>query len=1776
MNLIYKTFFSLIALAFLFLLIIPKVEAAVTPVVGGETVTKVMESCAGYTEGEDCFTSLSAWEAAYGGIDFASASCTDGDLTCVNTSAVAEIDGTWTSPDTTAVTINGWTTSATNYIKIYTTATARHDGTAGSGYILRADHSLYIIESNVWIDGLEIDNDGGANWTIDCRWASQAGTIKISNNIIHNGTSIGMYLDENSNNLIFNVWNNIIYDFDTGIHWQGDAGGSVYNNTIINNTTYGIYGVLETFNLKNNISSGNGTDYYHVGNTTYSNNISSDATSPDGASFQNQTVSFVSTTSGSEDFHLSSSDTSAKDAGTDLSADANLAFTTDIDGDIRSGSWDIGADEQSGGTTATNNITISSLTTSNASATGFDTSINYTGDDNTNAVTTLYYCNNTDTPSCDPTTGTSQTMTRGTGTYTTTVTNLSSPNDAGDTLNIRVIATDADGVSGSPLNSTVQIGTAPDTTAPATTSDLTVTSCTSTSCTLTWTAPGDDTTTGTATSYDIKYSTSNISNDTDFANATSATGEPTPSIAGSTETLTITGLTTGTTYYFALKTSDEVPNTSSLSNIANYTTPAPDTTAPTVPTNLTATAISSSQINLSWTASTDAVGVTGYNIYRCEGSGCTPTTQVDTSTTNSYSDTGLIASTTYTYVINAYDAVSNTSSNSTSVNTTTESSGVPIITSVSGTIADKNTIIINGIRFGTKIPAAPLIWDNCEEETVNTFPRSTPNSYSLVGYSDYQPADTREGEDIPNTHELKYRSVGQRPVSEVVTGPHNRSTKYLMGGHWEDNVGNHSGRDVQITVPSKENYDNGGAFSGGFKPVWYANWYYRVNPDWPACGDSMNHKYAVIQSGIKAYGDSTYNNSYNYQNFGNNVTPCQDASSLRLRNQTDVGPYDDLTADGNNQYVDNPKYNWVKVENFYANDSDIGQLIIKFNNIRGWGAENVGTWFTDLNSQGIGSMTLGGYYRHHLDGAGFQHNNAFRFFDDIYVDSTFARVILANNSNYDQATIMEPQIPTAWSSKSITVVTNLGKHNDGDTGYLFVFDGNNNHNNVGYPITIGGTQTDTTPPTLSSPSPSGTLTAGTTSTTLSITTNESATCKYGTTSGVAYGSIANTFSTTGGTSHSTTVSGLTNGSTYNYYIRCSDSSGNVNTTDTNINFSIATAVTDTTAPTNPTITIKPYNYTGTTETASSTTVSLVLSATDNIAVTEMSFANGTNPQTGDFSTWETYSTSKTYTLPTGDGTKTVNVRYRDASGNISSIATDTITLDTDFPSISNINTNTTSTTVDEVTTAQATITWTTDQPATTQIEYGFTTSYGTESAEDTSLTTSHTVNLENLSADGTTYNYRIITKDSAGNQTLSTNQSFTTSGTAGADVTPPSSITNLSSSNVSQTSVDLSWTAPGDDANSGTAASYDVRYSTSELTTNNWGQANQVDGEPTPSVAGSSESVYIAVGLQPNTTYYFALKTSDETGNLSSISNVISFTTLAETVTPPATGGGGGSSGGGGGGGIITDTTAPAQPTKLKVTSADKQITLTWLNPTDADFVRTVIFRTPTKIDLNKETPDNLREDNRFTLVYEGDEEEFTDTDLDNDTVYYYYISTYDKKPNFSQFFIQEAQPESGKKFIEVEGEQVVVEEETNQSGAQNIIETLFTTNLYYGLENEEVKRLQELFAQDKELYPEGIVSGYYGSLTTKAVERFQCKYEIICEGTPYTTGYGTVGPKTRSKLNEVYSSSFSASETDSSVNATSSDQEIINALQEQISNLFKMVETLTKELNEMLEAGLF
>src|SRR5439155_1452336 len=120
---------------------------------------------------------------------------------------------------------------------------------------------------------------------------------------------------------------------------------------------------------------------------------------------------------------------------------------------------------------------------------------------------------------------------------------------------------------------------------------------------------------------------------------------------------TDTGLAAATSYSYRVLATDAAGNVSSYSNIASATTQAaPDTTAPTAPSGLTATVASTNRIALSLHDALPILGVTGYRVERCLGAGCASFAQVATPTGISFGDTGLTAATSYSYRVLATDA----------------------------------------------------------------------------------------------------------------------------------------------------------------------------------------------------------------------------------------------------------------------------------------------------------------------------------------------------------------------------------------------------------------------------------------------------------------------------------------------------------------------------------------------------------------------------------------------------------------------------------------------------------------------------------------------------------------------------------------------------------------------------------------------------------------------------------------------------------------------------------------------------------------------------------------------------------------------------------------------------------------------------------------------------------------------------------------------------------------------------------------------------------------
>ena len=270
--------------------------------------------------------------------------------------------------DSTAVTIDGWTTDSTHYLTIKTNTSNMHAGQFDSAkyYLQRSvgGSAIGIAESFLRVEGMQVSVDttsgtalgiveAGVPWSgvrvTNCivratvaavvtaigsqNNSNGAVTNIIANNLVYGFTgsgAYGIYCRHNNGSVKTLYYNNTVYNCATGIRCR-DVGGSgttsIYarNNLVIGCTT----AYLESSPLA--VATYNA---YDTGSDPGTNGIDLSA-SADSAIFVDATTS---------NFHLVAGSTAA-DVGQDLSADADYAFSTDIDGQTRSGTWDVGADE---------------------------------------------------------------------------------------------------------------------------------------------------------------------------------------------------------------------------------------------------------------------------------------------------------------------------------------------------------------------------------------------------------------------------------------------------------------------------------------------------------------------------------------------------------------------------------------------------------------------------------------------------------------------------------------------------------------------------------------------------------------------------------------------------------------------------------------------------------------------------------------------------------------------------------------------------------------------------------------------------------------------------------------------------------------------------------------------------------------------------------------------------------------------------------------------------------------------------------------------------------------------------------------------------------------------------------------------------------------------------------------------------------------------------------------------------------------------------------------
>jgi hypothetical protein len=333
------------------------------------------------------------------------------------------------------------------------------------------------------------------------------------------------------------------------------------------------------------------------------------------------------------------------------------------------------------------------------------------------------------------------------------------------------------------------------------------------------------------------------------------------------------------------------------------------------------------------------------------------------------------------------------------------------LSATSGTLDHRSTITISGAGFGTKPAAAPLAWDDASGTSTSAiWDGAWPSKISQ--------------------YNMAYRTP-QRGIAL----PHNHVTRYIAGAHGEKR-GADGGSNVMVyknvTLPAT------------FPYYVYASWYQRADDAWVFGGDN-NFKTFDYSTGSDPYANSNW-----YLGYG----PPHPASTS---DSPQWGPNDDgkslMNPDMNghnywwNHGVNPMSGKWSKVEvEIKLTDQNDGFIRVTEN------ASHVLINYvgpTDKYPGKTRTIGIGGYAR--MTG---QPNN-WRYYADVYLDTTLARVVLANNADLSKATIVETQLPVSWNDGSIDTGVNLGQFAEGQTAYLFVFDPTGAHNDKGFAVRAG-------------------------------------------------------------------------------------------------------------------------------------------------------------------------------------------------------------------------------------------------------------------------------------------------------------------------------------------------------------------------------------------------------------------------------------------------------------------------------------------------------------------------------------------------------------------------------------------------------------------------------------------------------------------------------------------------------------------------------------------------
>ena len=312
-----------------------------------------------------------------------------------------------------------------------------------------------------------------------------------------------------------------------------------------------------------------------------------------------------------------------------------------------------------------------------------------------------------------------------------------------------------------------------------------------------------------------------------------------------------------------------------------------------------------------------------------------------------------------------------------------------------------------------------------------------------------------------------------------------------------------------------------------------------------------------------------------------------------------------------------------------------------------------------------------------------------------------------------------------------------------------------------------------------------------------------------------------------------------------------------------------------------------------------------------------------------------------------------------------------------------------------------------------------------------------------------------------------------------SDVTPPSVPSALFLTVKSASEIDVTWVAATDNV---AVAGYYIYQNTNLIAT-----------------VSSTPTTYANTGLAANTSYAYTVAAFDAAGNVSGQSFSVSATTQPPDTTPPTVPG-----------------NFVAKPVSVS------EVDLSWFGSTDNVGVAGYnVYRNGTQIASTASTT-------------------YADTGLASDTSYTYGVAAYDAAGNVGgqasayNVLTFSTNPAAASTAVTVTAPATTAPVTTPAAGTATATAFTFTVTLSYGSENSSVKTLQTFLIQ-KGYLGAAYATGFFGSLTQKAVQQFQCDENIVCSGSPMTTGWGLVGAKTRAALNASENGSAGTAATDGS-----------------------------------------